>query len=384
MTDTAPTAPRERPRTLAEAKEWMLDRAAKQIHPMNNLSLEDTASVVNQLQGLDPVNWAAAWRPAGEAARAQAEAAEAAGNLEAARKQYLRAHGFFFLGRFPCPNHQDKMACHVREREAYLKAGALFENPVTKVSVPFEGRDGEGREVSFLYRRPAGVERPPVIVMWGGVDAWKEQMTAACELALARGFATIAMDGPGTGESPVRGVPDAERQFLPVLDWIAAQSDLAPSRPGCLGRSFGGYWATRLAYLHKDRIAAAVNWGGGAHYMFQRDWILASRYPESYLMELVETRMLMLGAKTEEEYAQFFERLSLLDQGLLDGPNAPLLLVNGRLDQQCPVADIDLLLDHGEPKAVRMFPGGHMGLTPKTLPTIMDWLCQQVAKEAGL
>ncbi|MEL0210019.1 MAG: hypothetical protein VW891_05465 [Novosphingobium sp.] len=136
MTDTDPTAPRERPRTLAEAKEWMLDRTAKQIHPMNNLSLEDTASVVNGLRGLDPVNWAAAWRPAGEAAWAEAEKAEAAGDLDAARKHYMRAHGFFFMGRFPCPNHPDKMACHVREREAYLKAGALFENPVTKIAAP--------------------------------------------------------------------------------------------------------------------------------------------------------------------------------------------------------------------------------------------------------
>ena len=380
MTQTASQA-LERPRTLAEAKEWMLDRTVRRIHPMNNLSIDDTAPVVERLAGLDPVSWTGAWRPAGEAAWALAEAAEAAGDLDQAREHYLRADGYFFLGRFPCPNHPDKLECARREREAYLRAGALFDNPVQRISVPFEGQSQEGSEVVFLYRRPAHVARPPVIVMWGGVDAWKEQMTAACDLALAKGFATIAMDGPGTGESPVRGVPDAERQFLPVFDWIAAQPDLA-GRPGCLGRSFGGYWATRLAYLHRDRIAAAVNWGGGAHYMFQRDWILRSRHPESYLMELVETRMMMLGATTEEEYARYFERLSLLDQGLLDGPNAPLLLVNGRLDQQCPVADIDLLLDHGQPKAVRMFPGGHMGLTPRTLPTIIDWLCDQVGSEA--
>jgi hypothetical protein len=27
---------------------------------------------------------------------------------------------------------------------------------------------------------------------------------------------------------------------------------------------------------------------------------------------------------------------------------------------------------------VRLFPGGHMGLTPQTLPTIVDWLSAQV------
>ena len=82
----------------------------------------------------------------------------------------------------------------------------------------------------------------------------------------------------------------------------------------CLGRSFGGYWATKLAHLHPERIAGAVNWGGGAHYMFQRDWVEASRYPDSYLMELVETRQRMLGASNDAEYVEFFERLSLLEQ----------------------------------------------------------------------
>jgi esterase FrsA len=373
----------DKPRTLENAKAWMLDRAAKRIHPMNNLSVEDTAKVLDRLEGLDPVPWAHAWMAAGEQAWAAATAAEHAGDLDDAKREYLRADGFFFLGRFPCANHPDKETSARREREAYLKAGALFSPPVSRVTVPFAGHAGEGDEVVFLYRRPKGVERPPVVMMWGGVDAWKEQMTAASELILAQGVATVALDGPGTGESPVKGGPDAERQFLPVLDWIDAQPDLAGARPVCLGRSFGGYWATRLAYLHADRIAGAVNWGGGAHFMFQRDWINQSRHPDSYLMELVETRMWMLGATNDEEYVRFFERLSLLDQGLLDQPNAPLLLVNGREDKQCPVADIDLLVSHGDPKAVRMFPGGHMGITPRTLPTIVDWVCTR-AREAAL
>jgi esterase FrsA len=126
-----------------------------------------------------------------------------------------------------------------------------------------------------------------------------------------------------------------------------------------------------------------VNWGGGAHFMFQPEWIRRSRHPDSYLMELVETRMRMLGVKTEEGYVEAFARLSLLDQGLLDRPSAPLLLVNGRGDNQCPVADIDLLVGHGSPKSVRMFPGGHMGITPTTLPTIINWLGAKLLGKSG-
>jgi hypothetical protein len=95
-------------------------------------------------------------------------------------------------------------------------------------------------------------------------------------------------------------------------------------------------------------------------------------------MELVETRSRMLGATNDAEYIEFFERLSLLKQGVLDRPCAALLLVNGKEDKQCPIADIHLLLEHGSPKSVRLFPGGHMGITPQTMPTIVAWLADRV------
>jgi pimeloyl-ACP methyl ester carboxylesterase len=214
-----------------------------------------------------------------------------------------------------------------------------------------------------------------VIVLWGGVDAWKEEMTILTEGLAAQGFATVALDNVGTGQSPIKAGPDGERQFLPVFDWIERSGRFDAGRMAIVGRSFGGYWATKLAHLMPHRFRAAVNWGGGAHFMFQRDWIEASRHPDSYLMELVETRMRMLGARTDAEYIDGFRVLSLLDQGLLDGPCAPLLLINGKNDTQCPIADIELLTERGDPKAVRLFAGrGHMGFGPGTVETIIAWL----------
>ncbi len=366
-----------RPKTLEEAKTWMAQRLPTRNHPLNALTLEDGPAQIAGIPGLDGKAWGTYWQAQGDVVRAQAESAEKAQRPDA-QSLYQKASGLYFIGRFPCPNHPAKQACAAAERETYLAASRFWKVPIERIELPFEGKTGEGNKVVVLLRRPAGVTRPPVVVMWGGVDAYKEQMTAASDAFLAQGVATVAMDNAGTGESPVRGVPDAERQFITVLDWVRGQPTLNGARPGCLGRSFGGYWATKLAHQFPDSIAGAVNWGGGAHYMFQPDWVQASKYPDSYLMELIETRSAMLGAKTEKEYVDFFGRLSLLDQGLLDKPSAPLLLVNGKEDKQCPVADIHLLLDHGTPKSVRMFPGGHMGLTPQTLPTVVDWLSRQV------
>jgi fermentation-respiration switch protein FrsA (DUF1100 family) len=70
--------------------------------------------------------------------------------------------------------------------------------------------------------------------------------------------------------------------------------------------------------------------------------------------------------------------LSLLSQGWLDKPCAPLLIVNGKEDKQVPLDDFYLLLEHGNPKAIRLFPGGHMGSIPNILKTIISWLHQKL------
>ena len=56
-----------------------------------------------------------------------------------------------------------------------------------------------------------------------------------------------------------------------------------------------------------------------------------------------------------------------------------MLVVNGKEDLQTPIDDLYILLEHGEPKAARVFPGGRMGQTPETLPTIIRWLKRELS-----
>ncbi len=368
------------PRSLGNAKAWMLSKLEARVHPFGLTDVDATRKVIEDLDGLDGAAWAKSWIEQGDAYAAKAAAAERAGDDVAARDNWYQAYGFYFLGRFPCPNHPDKLASYENELVAYQRFGEFANPAIEVVTVPFEGREGEADEITFYVRVPEGVESPPVVVMWGGVDAWKEEMTILTEGLAREGLATIAMDNVGTGQSPIKAGPDGERQFMPVLDWAETSGRFANGRMALVGRSFGGHWATKLAHLFPERFRAVVNWGGGVHYMFQPDWIEKSRYPDSYLMELVETRSRMLGAANDEEYIEGFRRLSLLDQGLLDRPCAPLLLINGKNDTQCPLSDIELLTEHGDPKSVRLFAGrGHMGFGPGTVETIIGWLKSHLA-----
>ena len=79
-------------------------------------------------------------------------------------------------------------------------------------------------------------------------------------------------------------------------------------------------------------------------------------------------------------------RLSLLDQGYLDRPSAPMLLVNGEKDSQQPIADLYLLMKHGDPKDVWVNPdGGHMGRSEKwpqgkiVEEVVMPWIERKLA-----
>ncbi|WP_432841949.1 alpha/beta hydrolase family protein [Dactylosporangium sp. CA-092794] len=369
--------------TLEGAKAWLRRHLEARRHPMNTIDEPAAARAIDELTGLDPRSWARTWLAGASAFAAAAEPAEAAGDRRAAREAWWQAYQFAFLGRYPVPSHPAKADAYDRAREYFLRATALDDPPVRRIEVPFAGRAGEGDTVAFYVARPAGVERPPVLIYWAGIDSWKEESIVGSERYWRRGIATVHVDMPGVGESPVLAGADAERAWDPVFDWIAG-SDLDDRRVAVLGGSFGGYWATKLAHTRRDRLVAAVNWGGGIHLTFQPSWQGRSRNASSYLMDLMAARARIFGGATFADYVARCPELSLLDQGVLDGPSCPLLLVNGKDDLQNASADIALALEHGDPKTARLYPGGHMGADMKAIQDVIaDWLSGYLLGPAG-
>ena len=61
-----------------------------------------------------------------------------------------------------------------------------------------------------------------------------------------------------------------------------------------------------------------------------------------------------------------------------------MLLVNGKKDEQVPINDLYLLLEHGSPKEARIFPGaGHMGKSPDALHVVIAWLKKMLGGSGG-
>ena len=367
-------------RPFAEVRRILLERALERRNPFFSADPAVVEATLNELQSVDPQLWVETWAARAEPHQARAAAAERAEDGPTAMREYLAAYEFWRLARYPAPNSTPKKEAYRASQQMYLKAAYWFDPPLQRVFIPFSPKsDAEGQFIVADLRVPKQTPPPhPVVVHWGGIDSFKEERRA--EPYLVRGLASLAMDMPGVGDAPLDGSPDAERLWDAVFDWIAAQEELDPQRVAIHGGSTGGYWAAKLAHTHRDRIRAAVDHGGPAHFAFQRNWIDRAQTGE-YPFELAETLAAAFGLRSYEDWVRTAPGLSLLDQGVLDRPSAPLLLVNGVLDSIFPVQDMYVLLEHGDPKVARLFADeAHMG-GAQAMPTIVEWLAEQLSSE---
>ena len=74
----------------------------------------------------------------------------------------------------------------------------------------------------------AGAAPAPVVVVWGGIDGFKEERRSDTYLAL--GLAVLMIDMPGVGDAPLAGSENAERMWDSIFDWIATRPETDADR----------------------------------------------------------------------------------------------------------------------------------------------------------
>ena len=376
-----------RERTLDEVKTEFMRRAGL-LNPFEDIKREDAEKVMAALTSLDKDHWAEEWCKIGHAYEAKADAlAKTDGSRETLRELYMHAFDACRVGRYPSPVSPGKLVAYHYSLRMFSKASKYFDPPLETVEIQFEGK----KLVGYL-QKPPGVAKPAVVMHWGGVDGWKEDRLKIATAIMQAGLASFTIDMPGSGENPVLyGDPAAERTYFTWLDYLRARGDIDGRKVAVWGGSFGAYWAARLAFTAADRIKGAVFHGGNVHYGFQKEWLVPAFTTggATYLFgaqSLLDARGRAMGVKTVDEFLEAVAPLSLKTMGLLGKPSAPLLGVNGKLDDQAPVDDIYLLLEHGNPKSARIYPEGHhMGRTPgqpadEIATMIVAWLKDQLAR----
>jgi esterase/lipase len=364
----------DKPRALEQVKQDIRGRVGHRA-PFLHADRVEVEEALARMPNFEGETWAAAWNDLGARWEEKAVLAEKAGNVVHAKEAFLKSYGYYGIARHPFPSTPGKSHGYNKTREMFLAASKYFDIPIERVEIPLSGKPDH--PIVGHLRLPKKLPAP-LIMHWGGIDNWKEERHSFGEAFVKEGWGCFIMDSPGTGECPMRAGPESHAVHMAALDYLQARPEIDSARIAVVGASFGGYWSTKLAHLAPHKLRAAVNWGGGVHYFFQPEWQERSRHADSYLFDLIEARANLFGKRSFDELCAVMPALSLRDQGLLDQASAPLLIVNGKEDKQVPLEDFYLLLEHGDPKTIRLFPGGHMGAIADIFKTVIAWLHQKL------
>jgi dienelactone hydrolase len=229
---------------------------------------------------------------------------------------------------------------HAKAVECRNLALPLLKPPGERIAIPYEGRQLYGN-----LRKPAAVEKPPVVLMCMGLDSTKEEMDSNENVFLARGMATLAFDGPGQGEAEyefsIRG--DYEVPVKAVVDCVTARGDVDGTRIGLWGVSLGGYYAPRAAAFEK-RVKACIALSGPF------EWgEIFDRLP-SLTRDTFRVRS---QSGTESEARERAATLSLKD--IARNITCPLFIVAGQLDGIVPWQEGERLAAAASGRVVRCF-----------------------------
>jgi len=374
-------------RTIDEIKAEAIRRAEVGQYPLIGLDPGDIKEAVASIHTRDKEEWAAAFMTVADRYMNEAKALEKT-NPSKANADYIRAWRLYSFGRWPIPASPGKQRSYEKAIEAFLAHARFFDPPLEVVRIPFEGK-----EIIGYLRLPKNANGPvPLVLAVNGLDSRKEDLAESFGAILPLGIGYLAVDGPGTGQNPIKVSENAERMLSRVLDYIATRPEIDKNRVAMHGVSWGAYWATKMAIVESARLRGASAQSPPTDKFFQKDFLMNSLLGNrEYLFDQVPALMAIFdNVKTVDEMAEVLPKMSLVKQGLLGKHMVPMLILAGIKDTQVPISDIYLLLDQGDvPKTAWINPqGGHLGRQVGVWPdprifkeVIIPWLVRTLAQE---
>jgi dienelactone hydrolase len=315
-------------------------------------------------------DWCREWGVTASRYEQLAEMAEDAGHRETANGAWRRASLAWHWGKFVFVDDLvQQRAAHERSVACYRRAAAALTPPAELVHIPYQAT-----ALAAYLRVPAATGRaaaPPVVIMFPGLDSTKEELQATAEYLLARGMATLAIDGPGQGEAaydlPIE--PAYEKVATAVVDYLATRTDVDGGNVGLFGISLGGYYAARAAAREK-RLRAVVDLAGP--YRLDLDW-------DELPAQTRATFRVRSGVASDDEARARAGTLTLEEAA--GEVTTPLLILGGGRDRITPAYHQERLASEVASAELVIYPDGSHGVTNRAFESrsrLADWLAARL------
>ena len=230
--------------------------------------------------------------------------------------------------------NDEKKFLHGGVMRCYDKVRELAPYSIEHVDVPWNGMVVSGN----LHLAPGNGPKPLILYV-PGCDQTKEAWPHPYyNQALQRGMHVFSFDGPGQGESNLRGIRLTDDNYEDaagaVIDTLMKRKEVDAQKIGVYALSFGSFWGMRIAAKNRNVAAAAAPW--------------ASFVDKYYLMTEESPRYKQLFAyltqsSSEAELDAVWQKMTM--EGLMDKITCPTLIVAGEYDPRAPVEEVYRLFD---------------------------------------
>lgn len=262
-----------------------------------------------------------AWAGRAQEVERLAKHAESEGYLLTARDLYLRAA--LLYGRAQYSFYRDvpiKKAYHARLVECFERVIKYTPERIQRVRI------GDVYATLHLPAQPAAGPLPALILI-PGMDMVKEEWTRpSLSLFLPRGFATLALDGPGQGESLLHGLKvnltNYDDAGKAAYEFLAGNPEIDPKKISLLGVSMGSYWGCRIAAAEPRLACAATGLAcyGKKHIIFRQ---AQPNFRANFKY--------MAGIEDEAEFDRLAEQMTL--EAAAPRIKMPLLMAQAEFDE---------------------------------------------------
>lgn len=296
---------------------------------------------------------------------------EAAGHYETAADYYYRACHFYIAAAWGIFDSDNEELIWLTERvdsafDKVMKYNGKY--PMERVEIPFEGKSFPG----ILTLTPSR-QKAPTVLLVPGMDLHKENLTNQMNNAyVLRGMNTLAIDGPGQGESLVRKIWVDEENYgragKAAIDYLVKRPEVDGEKIGVYGISMGTYWGPLIA-IHDSRVKALAV---AASCQYNKDHIFNET---SYNFRL--RFMWMAGNVSDGEFDRMAAKMTL--KGRESQIKCPHLLFHGEFDHLTDTEEVYEYFNRlgSEIKELRIYENEYHGVSrfaDEVATMSADWL----------